>query len=236
MLSIDMRFMNTTIHNSSIIIFIKYPGQERVKTRLSLDLGKTITEELYKNFVFDLLKTLENINIVKHIYFTPNSAQDQMISWLGTGYDYIPQNGKNLGERMKNAFINEFKQGGKKVIIIGSDIPDLPPDLIMNAFLSLKKNDAVIGPTYDGGYYLLGFIREKFLQEVFKEISWSTENVFDQTMNIFKKNNYRVHILRKWRDIDTIEDVKKLITRNRSTFFKKSKTISYLLKQQERLT
>lgn len=227
--------MKTTIHNGSIIIFIRHPGQERVKTRLSLDLGKTIAEELYKNFVFDLLQTLEDINIVKHIYFTPNSAQEQMISWLGTGYDYIPQKGKDLGERMKNAFINEFKKGGKKVIIIGSDIPDLPPDLIMNAFLSLNTNDAVIGPTFDGGYYLLGFIKEKFLQEVFKEISWSTENVFDQTMNIFRKNNYKVYILKKWRDIDTIEDVKELITRNKCTLFKRSRTINYLLKKQERL-
>ena len=227
--------MKTTIHNGSIIIFIKHTGQERVKTRLSLDLSKTITEELYKNFVLDLLKTLEDINIVKHIYFTPNSTQEQMMSWLGTGNNYIPQNGKDLGERMKNAFINEFKQGGKKVIIIGRDIPDLPLDLIINAFLSLNTNDAVIGPAYDGGYYLLGFIKEKILKGVFKKISWSTENVFDQTMNIFKKNNYRVHILRKWRDGDTIEDVKKLTTRNKGTSFKKSRTISYLLKQQERL-
>jgi len=141
-----------------ILFFVKYPEKGRVKRRLSADLDEAITVELYKNFILDLLSTLEKFGVEFRICFYPHNSQEKFMEWLGTQYSYIPQIGKDLGQRMKNSFIQTFAEGFHRVIIIGSDSPDLPGALIKKGFLSLKTHHAVVGPSFDGGYYLIGLI------------------------------------------------------------------------------
>jgi rSAM/selenodomain-associated transferase 1 len=108
---------------------------------------------------------------------------------------------------MRNAFIEAFEMGFRRVVLIGSDIPDLPLDFIEEAFTSLKKKDAVIGPAFDGGYYLIGFRGRTFSPMVFDGMAWGTKTVFEKTMTVLRKLNRRVHTLAERRDIDTIEDL-----------------------------
>jgi rSAM/selenodomain-associated transferase 1 len=216
-----------------VILFVKFPDKGKVKTRLSQFIGEKLTLDLYKTFVADILDKLDqrhNYNI--KIAFYPHNSKRKIIPWLGKQYSYIPQRGKSLGERMANVFKQIFSEGFGKAIIIGSDIPDLPLSLITKAFISLNNRDAVIGPSLDGGYYLIGFRHDAFSPSVFKGIEWGTDAVFSQTLDRFGKTHI-VQILPLWKDIDQLMDIKDLLERSRNTPFENSKTISFIKSKKE---
>lgn len=212
----------------SVILFVKYPEKGRVKTRLSAVLGDKTTQNLYKCFVSDLIGTLEKKRYTFKIAFYPPGSNKKIISWLGQEHSYITQLGRDLGERMENAFKDTFVEGFNEVLVIGSDIPDITPLLINKAFEAFKNHDAVIGPCVDGGYYLIGFTKKTFLPDIFKGIQWSTERVFKNTIGVFSKKNYKVYVLPKLRDIDRIEDLKAFYKKRKKTKYKYSKTLFYL--------
>lgn len=193
-----------------LLFFVKYPEKGKVKSRLAAVIGDDSAVSLYKNLVAQMLSTLKEGTFPLYICFFPKNAQKPIKNWLGREYRYIPQNGKDLGERMRNGFIGGFAMGYKRVVLIGSDIPDLPMKYIEEAFKSLKEMDAVIGPAFDGGYYLIGFNQSTFSPQVFEGIAWGTENVFDETMKKLKRFRRAVHTLPYHRDIDTAEDLKRL--------------------------
>jgi rSAM/selenodomain-associated transferase 1 len=211
-----------------IILFVKYPEKGMVKTRLSAGLGDETTQNLYKCFVSDSIGTLEKKRYIFKIAFYPPGSDEKIISWLGTEHSYITQLGRDIGERMENAFKETFLEGFKEVLVIGTDIPALTPSLIDKALKALKNSDAVIGPCYDGGYYLIGFRKEMFLSDIFKGIQWSTEGVFKDTMGVFKKKGYKVYVLPKLRDIDRIEDLRDFYKESKKMRCKYSKTLFYL--------
>lgn len=109
---------------------------------------------------------------------------------------------------MKNAFKSVFnaysEQDTCKVVIIGSDCPYLTPSIMDDAFFCLEQADFVVGPTYDGGYYLLGM--KIFTPNIFDDIEWSTESVFDQTIDKIKNQGSTFQLLPTLHDIDTEDD------------------------------
>ena len=121
-----------------------------------------------------------------------------------------------------------FSEGASRAVLIGSDIPDLPPKLLNDALASLLENNAAIGPAKDGGYYLIGFRSETFHPDIFRGIAWSTDTVFSRTMQIFEQAHQKVSLLPPWRDVDTIDDLKDLMSRNRNGGFSDSRTMDYL--------
>jgi len=193
-----------------LLFFVKYPEKGKVKSRLAAVIGDDSAAGVYKNLVAQMLSTVKEGSFPLYICFFPKNAQKPIKNWLGREYRYIPQNGKDLGERMRNGFIDGFAMGYKRVVLIGSDIPDLPMKSIEEAFKSLKEMDAVIGPAYDGGYYLIGFKDKTFSPQVFEGIAWETKNVFDETMKKLKRFRRTVHTLPYQRDIDTVDDLKHL--------------------------
>lgn len=211
-----------------VILFVKYPEKGRLKTRLSAVLGDETTRNLYKCFVSDLIGTLEKKRYAFKIAFYPPGSYKKIISWLGPEHSYITQVGRDIGERMETAFKKTFLDGFNEVLVIGTDIPDITPSLIDKALKALKSNDAVIGPCYDGGYYLIGFTMKTFLPDIFKGIQWSTEGVFKDTMEVFMKKGYKVHVMPKLRDIDRIEDLIAFYKESKKTRCKYSKTLFYL--------
>ena len=217
-----------------VLMFVKSPDAGWVKTRLSRDIDEKAVLSLYRNFGIDLLETLRRGKYTFKIIFTPPEAEDKISAWLGKDCSYEPQRGNDLGERMKNAFSNAFLEGFTRVLLIGSDIPDLP-DMILHDAFELDSHDAVIGPAFDGGYYLIGFKNNTFLPEIFAEISWSTDAVFARTMEIFNMSRYKVNILPKWRDVDSIEDLHALADRNRYTDFAGSNTMDFIAKNRSSL-
>ncbi|HQQ88571.1 MAG TPA: DUF2064 domain-containing protein, partial [Smithellaceae bacterium] len=118
--------------------------------------------------------------------------------------------------------------GFERAVLIGSDCPDLPRRIIDKAFESLETNGVVIGPTFDGGYYLIGFSRNILSGHFFENMLWSTDRVFRETMRRFVNNGTAVHVLPYWRDMDTLEDIQALMKDYSQKDFGQSKTIRFL--------
>ncbi|MEW6586557.1 MAG: TIGR04282 family arsenosugar biosynthesis glycosyltransferase [Nitrospirota bacterium] len=214
-------------HEQCVLLFVKFPEQERVKTRLSKVIGEENARALYKCFVHDVLDTLGKGDFSITICYSPPFAGESVKEWLGKSYSYMPQRGQDLGERMKCAFEDAFRSGVREAILIGTDIPDISAFVIRDAF-SFHKHAAVIGPSRDGGYYLIGFRKDTLLPGVFEGIEWGTGAVFEKTMKVFRKHGYSVGILPHWRDTDRIEDLRDLYKRNSSGPFAGSRTMAFL--------
>ncbi|HXW69332.1 MAG TPA: TIGR04282 family arsenosugar biosynthesis glycosyltransferase [Dissulfurispiraceae bacterium] len=192
---------------SAILLFIKSPEKGKVKSRLAKTIGEDAALDAYKCLVNCTLENLKAGCYLLKLYFYPPDSGAIIKSWLGNAYYYAPQQGTGLGDRMKSAFVQAFSEGLEKVLVIGSDIPDLSIPLIDEAFVALDTSDAVIGPANDGGYYLIGFNRGNFLPDIFQGIEWSTDSVFNQTMKVFGKSSLKVHVLTELTDVDTYEDL-----------------------------
>jgi len=219
-------------HDTCILFFVKYPTKGQVKHRLAVNLSEDIVLDLYRAFVKDTLTTIQKIETTLLICFTPGNSQKKFQKWLGETYTFVPQTGKDLGERMKNSFIYAFQHGFKQAVLIGSDSPDLPKTFLHNAFAELQHHDIVLGPSSDGGYYLIGFQDTTFEPLVFDGIHWSSPSVFQETIETIKRTNHSLSLLPMWSDVDTIDDLKNLMKRNKNTGFKSSDTISFLHQQK----
>jgi rSAM/selenodomain-associated transferase 1 len=217
----------TTKENRCIVIFVRYPEKGAVKSRLAPVLDEGLIVSLYEAFVNDLLTTLEKSGQPFRIAFTPADRGEGIFSRFGR-HEGFPQVGADLGERMQNAFQHCFSDGFASVVLIGSDIPDLPAETFAEAFAALASRGAVIGPAADGGYYLIGFRRETFVPEVFEGIAWSTEGVFAETTERLARAGVSIHRLPRRRDVDTPDDLRDLIRRHRDTPFAQSRTMTCL--------
>ena len=200
-----------------VVVFLKAPVRSGVKTRLAETLGDDLTLELYRCFVMDILEKAEQAGCLS-LCFHP--AENEMLvrafleQWSrGKTLRWMAQNGGDLGEKMSGAFASEFENGCDKAVLIGSDIPDLPLNFIAEAFEALEHSQAVIGPSTDGGYYLIGFKRSGFSPEFFRGMAWSTPSVCEKTLEIMGKNHINCHMLPFWRDVDTGEDYEALVKR-----------------------
>jgi hypothetical protein len=218
----------TKNQDTSILLFVKYPEKGKVKCRLSADLCQDIVQDLYQCFVYDTLTTVKKINASLFICFLPVDAKEKFQRWLGENLQFLPQIGNDIGGRMMHCFTEVFGRGFQKAILIGSDSPDLPEHYIKQAFDTLDTKDVVLGPTVDGGYYLIGFRTSTFTPSVFEEIHWSSPQVFQQTMMKLTQAHRSVGCLPIWSDIDTLSDLYNLVRRTRNTSFKSSNTMTYI--------
>ncbi len=209
-----------------LAVFIKYPQSGQVKSRLALDIGADLAKDLYICFVEDILNKYSNkdFDLIFCIY-PPEKLNDFKV-WLGDK-NFVIQEGENLGDKMKNTFISLFNKYNH-VIVIGSDSPDLPIEIINYSFEKLQTDKKVIGKAIDGGYYLIGFNKDNFVPQIFEGIKWSTENVFKDTIKIFNQQNQSIYILKEWFDVDTIDDLKHLYKINLNSEFKSSKTMKFI--------
>jgi rSAM/selenodomain-associated transferase 1 len=220
--------MSAIAEDRCLVMFVRFPGRGQVKSRLAKDLGEEEATNLYRCFVEDLLERFSKEPYMLRIAFYPAEKEREIREMLGHEFSYIPQAGKDLGERMKLSFLRCFSEGVRSVVLIGSDIPDLPARIVDEAFRALDKYEAVIGPSLDGGYYLLGFKQDTFNGDVFMGLSWGAETVFQETMNILHMAGALVHVLPVWWDIDKPEDIGALIKNTEDTGFADSKTMLYL--------
>ena len=184
-----------------LIVFAKNIILGKVKTRLAKSIGDNGAFEIYKHLVEITEKEslkLEGCDL--HIYFS-----DVILNALWPNETKFIQQGNDLGERMMHAFKSSFEQGYKHVIGIGTDLPDLNAEIISQGFEKLKTDDAVFGPSEDGGYYLIGM--NELHRCVFENKPWSTENLLEITINELKINGQNVAQLATLNDIATIEDL-----------------------------
>lgn len=216
-----------------LVIVAKEPVPGKVKTRLFPKLSPTAAAGLYRCFLQDRIQEVSSLNGVhRAIAYTPESAKSIFTSLALDGFELFAQQGKHLGERLNNIFLDKLSQGYQAVSIVDSDSPDLPKSLIKESFelLLSKRVDIVFGPCYDGGYYLVAM--RKPYPELFRNIPWSTENVLSVTLEKARKMRLNVKLLSAWNDLDTFEDLIEFYNtykdRQLSKHFAGSKTFSYL--------
>ena len=185
-----------------IIVFTRNPELGKVKTRLAKTLGDQSALDIYKFLLNHTEKTIRDLDYNKAVYYSENIHHNDI--WDDVIYSKHLQNGTDLGERMHNAFQDAFNHYFEKVIIIGSDLLDLKPLHIQQAFEQLDNNDFVIGPAKDGGYYLLGM--KQINPNVFKNKDWGTSSVLKNTLQDIE--HFNVKLLEELNDIDTFEDMK----------------------------
>ena len=186
-----------------LIIFVKNPEEGKVKTRLAATVGNAKALEIYLQLLEKTRKVTTNLNITKALYYSDHLENED--NWDKRKYVKSLQKGRDLGERMMNSFREGFARLYAPICIIGSDCYELTPEIILDAFDRLKKNDVVLGPSKDGGYYLIGM--NKLNPEIFLNKSWSTDKVLSETLNTLKKLNLSVTLLKELNDVDTEDDL-----------------------------
>jgi uncharacterized protein len=192
----------------SLIIFAKKPVPGSVKTRLSPPLTGEEAAELYSCMLKDTLAMAAGLDgVTPVLYFQDEQGAAEYFSALAPETESFPQEGADLGERMKSAFIDRFACGFGEVAIIGSDSPDLPPEHIFESFnlLADEQVDLILGPAEDGGYYLMGL--KMVRDELFCGIPWSSGEVLAATVEKAKGLRLGVSFLPMWHDIDTAADL-----------------------------
>jgi len=138
-------------------------------------------------------------------FFAPAEARTAIEAWL-PGEVLLPQAGDDLGARMAAAFAEAFRRGARRAAVIGTDVPWASRRVVVDALSALAAHDVVIGPTADGGYYLLALDRPR--PELFQGIAWSTPSVLAATAERAAGLGLRVRMLDELPDIDTLEDVR----------------------------
>ncbi|MGK0388644.1 MAG: rSAM/selenodomain-associated transferase 1 [Maribacter sp.] len=191
--------------NNTLLIFIKNPIKGQVKTRLASSVGNEEALRIYNELLSHTRKEAGKVDCNKLVCYSHYIEDND--EWQKAGFIPYLQHGGDLGERMSNAF-QEALVDNDKVVIIGSDCPQISTAMIQTAFDALSNNKIVIGPTLDGGYYLLGMSR--FFPKLFQDIEWSTDSVCQATIQKAKKT-YQItpSMLLRLSDVDYIEDWKK---------------------------
>lgn len=186
-----------------LIIFIKNPVLGQVKTRLAETIGPEEALIVYVKLLQHTRLVANNIEAERRLYYSDGVVQNDM--WPNDDYVKMVQSESDLGTRMQRAFERSFEDGAEKVVIIGSDCYELSPSHIEAAYKSLDRTDFVIGPAFDGGYYLLGM--KQPAEFLFQDIQWSTDEVFDETRKAIISRGFTLGTLEQLRDIDDRVDL-----------------------------
>lgn len=197
---------------NALVIFAKAPIVGQVKTRLCPPLSLEEAKELYRCFLLDTVARASRLAGVQVcLAFTPDESEPLFREFLPTSLQYFPQRGVSLGEREANVFADLLQLGFSRIVLIGGDIPTLPFSHLQEAFslLADSRNDAVLGPSEDGGYYLIG--ARAFHPELFEHITWSTSTVLAETLAQARRAGLRIVQVPAWYDVDSEEDVKQLV-------------------------
>ena len=195
-----------------IIVMTKVPGFADVKTRLRPVLSESQRVELARCFLTDTITNLASVFDRRIIAFTPGEGRVAIEAHVAAGDICIPQRGSDLGLRLDAVIAEAFEMGFGPVIVIGTDSPTLPPEYLAQALdhLQSRGHGVAIGPTDDGGFYLIGVSRQR--EGMFSNITWSSSQVFEQTeANIRDIGNLDLLVLPRWYDVDEPEDLARLI-------------------------
>jgi rSAM/selenodomain-associated transferase 1 len=184
-----------------LLVFTRNPALGKVKTRLAKTVGDKKALKIYTFLLERTRDIAAKVAADKAVYYSVKIRENDI--WDATIFQKHQQVGEDLGVRMLHAFKNGFETGYKKVLIIGSDLYDLTAEIIANAFLALDKNDFVIGPAEDGGYYLLGM--NSLEKKIFKNKNWGTATVRKNTLEDLMDK--KVFLLAPLNDVDVFEDI-----------------------------
>jgi rSAM/selenodomain-associated transferase 1 len=191
-----------------ILIFAKYPEAGRCKTRLAAGMGEANALAVYKALLGHTLNAARPTPARKILFVDPPGRVRDACEWA-PGMDlYLGQSQGDLGDRLCRAMQARFDAGAGKLLLIGCDCPQISKESLCGAFRDLEERDVVLGPTEDGGYYLLGLKRP--LPILFRDVPWSTDKVLEITLNILKNHSLSYLLRDTFFDVDTLEDFQRV--------------------------
>ena len=201
---------------NALVVFAKAPVPGQVKTRLCPPLTPDEAATLHGSFVLDQLERTKaamakfKLSLDRFVACSP-SATHVFFKILSArhGVGLLDQTGEDLGARMYQVFTTLFSRGYQRIVLVGTDVPNLPLTHYRQAFELLQQQDVVFGPAQDGGYYLLGL--RKPVPELFRDIPWSTDQVLAMTEQRAAEAGVSHARVPVWRDVDTLDDLKALI-------------------------
>jgi len=201
--------------DSLLIVFAKNPVLGKVKSRLAESIGFYNSFLVYKELLYKTHEVIKDIDIPKLVCYSDFVDQNDL--WENNIYRKTQQKGNDIGIRMRNAFDEAFKHGYEKIVLIGSDIINLKPGFIIEAFGALNNSDVVFGPAKDGGYYLIGM---NYLHEgLFRNISWGTNEVFIQSLKNCLNLDLNTKLVKELSDLDRLADFQHLNMKDRKRYF-----------------
>ncbi len=193
-----------------LLILLKAPRRGLVKTRLASELGADTALGIYRELLDIVLNRMASVQEVE-LHYSPADAGPQIASLLRPGWKAYPQTEGDLGVRMQNAFAQAFHLGSQRVVMIGTDCPEVCATDILEAWNALAKHDLVLGPATDGGYWLIGLNKPQ--PHLFSGIRWSTETVFAETLAHAQATGLIHHLFRRLSDVDTKADWENYLAR-----------------------
>ena len=202
----------TSVQSSTCLgLFAKYwqPGQ--VKTRLASSVGADHSAAIYRRMVETLLQRLGQVACDHLLAYSPADRSGSFEAILPTGWHLEPQSGGDLGSRMEAFFSRRFAEGYERVLLLGSDSPDLPLAHVHTAVDALAAHEVVLGPTEDGGYYLVG-ARQR-VPPIFGPLPWGTAEVWRATVDALRSSGLAYATLDAWYDVDQEADYHRLVAR-----------------------
>lgn len=188
------------MNKALVIVFVKNIKLGKVKTRLAKTVGNKAAFTIYSALVDVTERAIAHLDVDKRIYFS-----DAIVDSKWPNEHKAIQQGRDLGERMKNAIAKGFEDGYQEIVLIGSDLPTISTKIIKAGFNSLKTNDVVFGPAEDGGYYLVGL--SKMQHCIFDDKPWSTTPLLEVTLEELRAKNIKFGLIATLNDIDTFEDL-----------------------------
>jgi rSAM/selenodomain-associated transferase 1 len=194
----------------AMVIMAKQPQPGAVKTRLCPPLSSQAAAALYQAFLLDKIAQVDRLKAAcPVIAYTPDAARNYFAD-IAPQFLLVPQQGDGLGARLVNTFTYLFATGYTGVLAIDSDTPTLPTEFLQQAIerIALPQYDVVLGPSEDGGYYLIGL--RALHRELFEDMPWSTAAVIPETRQRAKTKGLTVTDLPTWFDIDTPEELARL--------------------------
>jgi rSAM/selenodomain-associated transferase 1 len=190
-----------------LLLFLKWPEPGLAKTRLIPALGPETAAAVYRLLAeAEVAATRPGAGEYDRLFcFSPAAAEAQVRAWF-PGEAVWPQPEGDLGHRMASAFGAAFARGANRVALVGTDIPGVTRDLVARSFDALAAADLVLGPTHDGGYYLVAMARP--LPELFEGMEWSTTGVLAATRERAEALGLGTRLVRPLTDIDTLDDLR----------------------------
>ena len=188
----------------ALIIFVRNPEKGKVKTRLAKGVGEDKALAIYKALLTKTRTVAEGVDALRLLFYSVQIRTDD--SWPNDAFEKRQQEGEDLGARMAHAFDTALQEA-ESAIIVGSDIAQISTPIIENAFNLLEQKDYVLGPSIDGGYYLLGMKQPSHF--LFQNMEWSTDQVSRTTQDRILERNCSLGFAPTLSDIDYAEDWEK---------------------------
>ncbi len=191
----------------ALLVFVKAPRPGTVKTRLVPLLGPERAARLARALADAVVRATTPVggDYDRLLFFTPADARAEVEAWL-PGETWIAQQGDDLGARMAAAFVETFRRGAQRAVVVGSDAPTISRRIVQDALDALDDHDVVLAPAADGGYSLLALAGPQ--TGLFTGIAWSTPSVLTATVERAGVLGLSVRLLDVVPDIDTVADLR----------------------------